>query len=89
MRYLLAFMLLLSTQAYADRYLSDGNGGFYVYRDEQPNGLAQQMTRFGNRGGLLSRMEQNRQIQLQNQVNEQLLQRLQFENEMRRRQMGR
>ena len=84
MRYLIAFMLLISTQAYADRYLSDGNGGFYVYRDQQGS-LGQNMYNFGNRGGLLSRMEQNRQIQLQNQVNEQLLQRLQFENELMRR----
>ena len=64
MRYILA-LFLVSTSALADRYISDGNGGFYVYHD-RARSTGQMFSDFGNRGGLISRMEQNRQIQLEN-----------------------
>ena len=84
MRYLIA-LLLVSTSAFAGpRYLSDGNGGYYVYNDQQSN-FGQQLSNFGNRGGLLSRMEQNRQIQLENQL---LEQQILLQQELMRRQLG-
>lgn len=88
MRYLLLASILISAPAFAERYLSDGNGGFYVYRSQQYN-TGQMFSDFGNRGGLLSRMEQNRQIQLQNEIYLQQLEQMRIQNELLRRQMMR
>lgn len=88
MRYLLLASILLSTPAFADRYLSDGNGGFYVYRSNSHN-TGQMFSDFGNRGGLISRMERDRQIQLQNEIYLQQLDQMRIQNELLRRQMGR